>query len=184
MLITETPIPDLKVITPRIFEDKRGYFFESYNKKKYQEAGIDIPFVQDNQSRSVYGVIRGLHFQMNPKAQTKLVRVLEGKIYDVAVDIRMGSPTYGKWYGIELSAENKKLLLIPKGFAHGFSVLGDNATVMYKCDEFYAPDVDSGIRFDSKILNINWLVPSDKIIVSEKDLELPDFSSMNNNFTY
>ena len=134
MKVTETGFPGLKIIEPGIFADPRGYFFESYNYEKYGKAGIGNHFVQDNQSKSQFGVIRGLHYQNNPFAQTKLIRVLQGKIYDVAVDLRINSPNYGKWYGMELSDENKFQLLIPKGFAHGFSVLTESAIAFYKCD--------------------------------------------------
>lgn len=180
----ETSIKDLYILEPRVFEDDRGYFFEAYNKQVLSELQIELPFVQDNQSKSDYGVVRGLHYQLNPNAQTKLVRVLEGKIFDIAVDVRKGSPTFGKWVGIELSAENKKQFLIPKGFAHGFSVLSETATVFYKCDEFYSPGNDAGIRFDDPILNIDWQIPSDKVILSDKDSNLPSFDSSKNNFTY
>jgi dTDP-4-dehydrorhamnose 3,5-epimerase len=138
--------------------------------------------VQDNQSKSSYGVIRGLHFQCNPKAQTKLVRVLEGKIFDVAVDCRKNSPTFGKWFGIELSAENKKQLLVPKGFAHGFSVLSDTAIVFYKCDSFYAPEADGGILYNDPALNIDWRISKEEVILSEKDSKLPVLSQSKINF--
>ncbi|MBN1599698.1 MAG: dTDP-4-dehydrorhamnose 3,5-epimerase [Bacteroidales bacterium] len=184
MKITKTPIKDLYVLEPRIFEDPRGYFFESYNKAKLAKSGINYNFIQDNQSRSVYGVIRGLHYQLEPKAQTKLVRVIQGKIYDVAVDVRKGSPTYGKWYGLELSEENKKQLIVPKGFAHGFSVLTETAIVMYKCDELYAPETDAGIICNDPELGIDWGIPEEKIIISEKDSKLPGIRNAKNNFKY
>jgi dTDP-4-dehydrorhamnose 3,5-epimerase len=184
MIITKTSINDLLIIEPQVFEDSRGYFFEGFNKQKLEEKGIIIDFVQDNQSKSGYGVIRGLHFQSNPKAQTKLVRVTEGSIYDVAVDCRKGSPSFGKWFGIELSAENKKQLLVPKGFAHGFSVLSETAVVFYKCDEYYSPENDGGIAFDDPSLNINWQIPTEKIIQSEKDQELPLLKDVELNFEY
>ena len=184
MTILETPIHDLFVLVPKIFEDSGGYFYESYNHSKMTEAGLEFNFVQDNQSKSNYGVVRGLHYQVNPKAQTKLVRVLEGRIYDVAVDVRKGSPTFGNWFGVELSAENKKQLLIPRGFAHGFSVLSETAVVMYKCDELYAPQFDSGIRFDDPELGIDWGIPADKIIISEKDSKLLTFKEAENNFSF
>lgn len=179
-----TDIPGLLVFEPKIFEDSRGYFFESYNEKTFQQQGVNIDFIQDNQSSSSYGVIRGLHYQLNPHAQSKLIRVLQGRILDVAVDIRKGSPTYGKHFDIELSAENKKQLLIPKGFAHGFSVLSEKAEVLYKCDAFYHKESEGGIRFDDPILNINWRVPADKAIVSEKDLVLPFLADSQSNFTF
>ncbi len=184
MITVDTPIRDLFIIDSRVFEDDRGYFFEAYNKQKFEEFKITIDFVQDNQSKSSYGVIRGLHYQLNPKSQTKLVRVLDGTIYDIAVDIRKNSPTYGKWFGIELSSENKRQLLIPKGFAHGFSVLSDTATVLYKCDEFYAPDTEAGIIYNDPKLNIDWNIPQEKAILSKKDLALPELSAANNNFHY
>jgi dTDP-4-dehydrorhamnose 3,5-epimerase len=182
MKIVETPIKGLVIIEPKVFEDPRGYFFESYSAAVLEKSGISIRFVQDNQSKSSFGVIRGLHYQLQPKAQTKLLRVMEGKIFDVAVDVRKGSPTFGKWFGIELSADNKKQLLIPKGFAHGFSVLSETAVVFYKCDEFYAPETDAGILYNDADLNIDWQIPSDKVLVSEKDSKLPSFKNAKNNF--
>lgn len=182
MNIVETPLKDLFIIEPKVIEDSRGYFFEAYNKERLKKYGIDIEFVQDNQSKSGYGVVRGLHFQKNPKPQTKLVRVLEGSVFDVAVDCRKSSPTFGKWYGLELSSENKKQLLIPKGFAHGFSVLSKIAIVFYKCDEFYSPEHDSGIFYKDSGLNINWQVPDKDIIVSDKDSKQPFFKDAELNF--
>lgn len=173
MIVNTTKIPGLLVIEPSIFKDQRGYFFESYNEAKFYDAGIKNSFVQDNQSQSSYGVIRGLHMQETPFAQTKLLRVLQGSIFDVAVDFRLGSNTYGQWFGIEISAENNLQMLIPKGCYHGFSVLSDSATVFYKCDEVYHPESEIGIRFDDPDLNINWRIPPDKISISEKDKNLP-----------
>jgi dTDP-4-dehydrorhamnose 3,5-epimerase len=184
MSFSETGIPGLLIFEPRIFSDSRGYFFESYNERLFEKEGISIRFVQDNQSSSCYGVIRGLHYQLNPYAQTKLVRVLSGSILDVAVDMRKGSPTFGKHFDIELSAENKKQLLIPKGFAHGFSVLSETAEVSYKCDGFYHKESEGGIHFNDPSLNINWQIPVDKAIVSEKDLVLPLLSACENNFIF
>ena len=184
MNIIETDIRDLLIIEPRVFEDPRGYFFEGYNAAALEKAGIHYQFIQDNQSKSVYGVIRGLHYQLNPKAQTKLVRVLQGRIYDVAVDVRQGSPTFGNWFGLELSEENKKQLLIPKGFAHGFSVLSETAVVLYKCDEIYSPGHDAGILYSDEKLGIDWGIPADKRILSEKDRVLPTFSESTNNFSF
>lgn len=184
MNIIKTPLTGLFIIEPIVFKDQRGYFFESYNMAKLKSLGIDLQFVQDNQSKSSYGVIRGLHFQMAPKAQSKLVRVLCGKVYDVAVDMRKGSPTYGKWFGLELSEENKKQLLIPKGFAHGFSVLSETAVVFYKCDELYAPECDSGILYNDPDLAIDWQIPTSKVIVSGKDGNLQSFKTTKNNFTF
>ncbi|MFH0759133.1 MAG: dTDP-4-dehydrorhamnose 3,5-epimerase [Bacteroidota bacterium] len=175
MKTRDTGIGGLTVIEPLVFKDQRGYFFESYHKKKLEQYGISHTFVQDNQSRSIRGVIRGLHYQNEPHAQTKLVSVTEGMIFDVAVDIRKGSPTFGKWYGIELSADNHLQLLIPKGFAHGFSVLSPHATIFYKCDTYYHPASDAGIRFDDPDLQIDWKVDAASAIISEKDRGLPCF---------
>lgn len=184
MPLITTEIPDLLIFEPKIFTDSRGYFFESYNEKIFEEQGINIRFVQDNQSSSSYGVIRGLHYQLNPYAQTKLIRVLSGRILDVAVDMRKGSPTFGKHFDLELSAENKKQLLVPKGFAHGFSVLSDTAEVLYKCDEFYNKNSEGGIRFDDPALNINWQIPADKAIISDKDKILPVLADCKTNFSF
>jgi len=184
MPFTKTHIPDLLVFEPRVFEDSRGYFFESYNANTFSAEGIDIKFVQDNQAKSCYGVIRGLHYQQDPFAQTKLVRVLSGAILDVAVDIRKGSPTYGQVYAIELSADNKKQLLVPKGFAHGYSVISEAAEVMYKCDAFYNKQTEGGIAYNDPKLNIDWQVPADKAIISEKDLVYPGIDDCVNNFVF
>ena len=177
-------IEGLIVVEPTVFEDSRGYFYEAYNQTLFEQNGISTRFVQDNQSKSSYGVIRGLHYQMNPAAQAKLVRVLEGRIFDVAVDIRKGSPSYGKHFGIELSSQNKKQLYIPEGFAHGFSVLSENAIVLYKCNAFYNKASEGGIRFDDSVLSIDWQVELSKATVSEKDLMLPSFKESINNFEY
>ncbi len=179
-----TEIPGLQVIQPLVFEDSRGHFFESYNAQKFADIGLDLVFVQDNQSESAYGVIRGLHYQLPPYAQAKLVRVLQGAILDVALDIRKGSPTFGKHYAIELSAKNKKQLFIPKGFAHGFSVLSEKAVVMYKCDAFYNKESDAGILFNDPALGIDWKLPADRVIVSDKDKQLPTFANCRNTFTF
>src|SRR6476620_538492 len=179
-----TDIPGLVVFEPKVFEDSRGYFFEAYNESLFLDQGISFRFIQDNQSFSRYGVIRGLHYQMEPLAQAKLVRVLEGKILDVAVDIRKGSPFFGKHVAIELSAENKKQLLLPPGFAHGFSVLSETATVLYKCDNFYSRENEAGIRFDDPSIGINWQVPVEKAIISDKDKQLPLFAGCRNNFQF
>jgi dTDP-4-dehydrorhamnose 3,5-epimerase len=172
------------VFEPKVFEDARGYFFESYNENVFLAEGVQIKFVQDNQAKSSYGVVRGLHFQLAPHAQTKLIRALSGTILDVAVDIRIGSPTYGQVYAVELSAENKKQLLVPKGFAHGYSVLSDTAEVMYKCDEFYSKPNEGGLLYNDPKLNIDWKVPADKAIVAEKDLALPGIDRHTNNFLF
>ena len=179
-----TDIPGLLVFEPKVFADSRGYFFESYNEKIFEQQGIAFRFVQDNQSSSSYGVIRGLHYQLNPHAQTKLVRVLSGRILDAAVDVRNGSPTYGRAFTIELSAENKKQLFVPKGFAHGFSVLSERAEVLYKCDGFYNKESEGGFRFDDPALNIDWQIPHDKAIISDKDQVLPFLESVKTNFTF
>jgi dTDP-4-dehydrorhamnose 3,5-epimerase len=182
MTLTETGLEGLLIIEPRIFEDDRGYFMETYNAGVFQKNGIQTNWLQDNQSRSVYGVIRGLHYQLNPKAQTKLVRVLEGKILDVALDLRKDSKTFGQWFSTELSAENKKQLLVPGGFAHGFSVLSKNATVFYKCDHLYAPEFERGIDIFDEHLNIDWKIDREDAIVSEKDLKNPSIENATYNF--
>ena len=184
MEIIETGIRDLKLLKPRVFEDTRGYFFESYNKKILEDSGINLTFVQDNQSRSSFGVIRGLHYQLEPKAQTKLVRVLEGSIWDVAVDLREGSPTYMEWRGAELSAGNHLQLLVPKGFAHGFSVLTETAIVSYKCDELYSPDHEAGIRFDDQDIGLDWKIDASDRILSDRDLQMPNAKEAKKNFIY
>nr|WP_315149704.1 dTDP-4-dehydrorhamnose 3,5-epimerase [uncultured Flavobacterium sp.] len=182
MNIEPTFIKDLVVLTPAVFEDERGYFFEAYNKSKCLQFGIAVDFVQDNQSFSKRGTLRGLHYQNPPYAQTKLVRVLQGEIMDVAVDLRKDSPTYGQYFGVVLSAENKKQLLVPQGFAHGFSVLSETAVVLYKCDQFYNKDSEGGIRYDDTSLHIDWGMDLATAIVSEKDLILPDFDNCNFQF--
>lgn len=180
----KTEFAGLLIFEPTVYEDSRGYFFESYNEKTFLKENIDLRFVQDNQSRSSYGVIRGLHYQLNPDAQTKLVRVLSGTVLDVAVDIREKSPTFSKAFSIELSAENKKQLLIPPGFAHGFSVLSERAEILYKCDKFYNKESETGIRYNDPLLNINWRIPLEKIIVSEKDQQLPLLAQSKSNFVF
>jgi len=184
MTFTACELPGLIVCEPAVFGDNRGCFFEAYNQALFQKNGIVNNFVQDNQSHSSYGVIRGLHYQLNPFAQAKLVRVLEGVILDVAVDIRKGSPTYRKHFSIELSAENKRQLFIPAGFAHGFSVLSETASVLYKCDQFYSKQSEGGIRFDDPELNIDWKIDLKQAIVSPKDIELPLFKDSITNFQY
>lgn len=182
MNLEPTHIKDLVVLTPAVFEDDRGYFFEAYNKRKLSDLGIQIDFVQDNQSFSKKGTLRGLHYQNPPFAQTKLVRVLQGEIMDVAVDLRKGSPTYGKHFSLVLSSENKKQLLVPQGFAHGFSVLSETAVVSYKCDQYYNKQSEGGIRFDDASLNIDWGMEVANAIVSDKDLVLPTFENCNSQF--
>ena len=184
MPFVETPIPGLVVFEPKIFEDNRGYFFESYNQKTFQEADIQVNFVQDNQSKSNRGVLRGLHFQIEPFAQAKLIRVLRGKILDVAVDVRKGSPTYMQHFKVILSEENKKHLFVPRGFAHGFVVLENETEVFYKCDNFYSKEHDAGIRFDDPELNIDWELQGIDFELSEKDQQLPYFKGAEIPFSY
>jgi dTDP-4-dehydrorhamnose 3,5-epimerase len=180
----KTGFPGLLVFAPRIFDDARGYFFESYNEKLFNDEGIKISFVQDNQAFSSYGVIRGLHFQQDPHAQTKLIRVLQGSIIDVVVDVRKNSKTFGKAYSIELSAENKKQLFIPKGFAHGYSVISEKAEVFYKCDAFYEKASEGGISWNDPALQIDWQIPNGKEIISPKDAVLPRLADSHLNFNY
>ena len=182
MPFIETGIQGLRVFEPMVFEDSRGYFFESYNERVFVQQGITNRFVQDNQSRSTYGVIRGLHYQLAPFAQSKLVRVLHGKILDVAVDIRKGSPTFAKVFTIELSAENKKQVYVPQGFAHGFAVLSEVAEVFYKCDTLYNKESEAGILYNDPTLKIDWKIPPDKAIISEKDMKNPLLADSKNNF--
>lgn len=184
MPFKETGFPGLLIFEPKVFEDSRGYFFESYNENICRAEGVDIRFVQDNQAMSSYGVVRGLHYQLAPHAQTKFIRVLSGNILDVVVDIRKGSPTYGKSFIIELSAENKLQLLIPKGFAHGYSVISPRAEVFYKCDTFYNKESEGGILLSDPVLNIDWKIPVDKRIISDKDLLYPGIEGCINNFEF
>lgn len=179
-----TEFPGLVVFEPTVYGDERGFFFEAYNLQTFTTAGIDKVFVQDNQARSSYGVVRGLHFQQNPHAQTKLIRCLEGVILDVVVDLRKGSPTYGKSFSIELSAENKRQLLVPQGFAHGYSVLSEISEVLYKCDNLYNKASESGIAYNDPALNIDWKVPAAQMIISEKDSILPGFTACVHSFVY
>jgi len=183
MQTIETGLPGLIIIKPKVFEDNRGYFFESFNQKRYANQALEHDFVQDNESLSTFGIIRGLHYQLAPYAQTKLMRVIYGKVYDVAVDLRENSPTFGQWYGKELSSENKEQLLIPRGFAHGFSVLSDKAIVFYKCDNFYQPESERGINYKDPGLNIDWKVDPGQAVVSAKDKVLPDFKEAEMNFS-
>lgn len=185
MPIISTEFEGLFIFEPKVFQDDRGYFFESFNNKVFNEfLGREITFVQDNQSKSTYGVLRGLHYQLEPMAQAKLVRVLSGEVLDVVVDIRKNSPTYGKNFSIVLSAEKKNQLFIPRGFAHGFIVLSPTAEFFYKCDNFYSPKDESAILFSDKELNIDWKVPFDKIIVAKKDADALPFALAKNNFIY
>jgi len=182
MEIIKTPIADLVILKPRVFEDARGFFCETYNQKTYHEAGIDLQFCQDNQSKSSYGVIRGLHYQLNPQSQSKLVSVVQGAVWDVAVDLRASSPTFGQWYGVELTEENHLQFLIPQGFAHGFSVISETAVFSYKCDNFYSPTLERGIMYNDSKLAIDWKIPADKAIISPKDLKHPLFKDAEMNF--
>lgn len=184
MKVTTTAFPGLLILEPRVFEDSRGYFYESYNRQTFEQSGVTANFVQDNQSRSWFGVLRGLHFQQEPYAQAKLVRVLQGKVLDVVVDLRKGSPAYGKWHGEILSAENRKQMFIPRGFAHGFIVLSPFADFFYKCDNFYSKEHDGGIRFDDPEININWQLESEKLVISEKDSKLPYLRDSVSNFHF
>ena len=184
MQISNTDFPGLVIIEPKIFGDERGYFYESYNEKAMFDAGIKTVFRQDNQSFSKYGVIRGLHFQLEPYSQTKLVRVVEGAIFDVALDLRKSSPTYGKWFGVELSAENKKQLYIPHGFAHGFSVLSPQTTIIYKCDNFYSRQFEGGVLYNDPALGIDWKIDTANATVSDKDKDLPTIDKVQTNFVY
>ena len=180
MKVTKTNIDGVVIIEPEIFEDKRGYFFESFNELEFINKVGFVDFVQDNESKSSYGVMRGLHFQKPPHTQAKLVRCVKGSVLDVAVDLREGSPTYGEHVAVELTENNHKQLFIPKGFAHGFVVLSDTAVFQYKCDDFYHPELDGGINILDKSLNIDWRIPLDEAILSEKDTKHPllkDFKS-------
>ncbi len=168
MKLTLTPIKDLVVIEPKVFGDDRGYFYEAYNKNTFHELGLDYDFVQDNQSFSRKGVLRGLHFQKQ-FPQAKLVRVIEGEVFDVAVDLRKNSPTFGKWYGVTLSGENKKMFMIPRGFAHGFLVLSETAVFSYKCDDFYHPNDEGGIIYNDPDIGIEWPEVDCELVLSEKD---------------
>ncbi|MDR0828697.1 MAG: dTDP-4-dehydrorhamnose 3,5-epimerase [Prevotellaceae bacterium] len=169
MEIIKTPIADLLIIKPDVFFDERGYFSESYNKEKYFAQGICQNFLQDNMSKSSYGTLRGLHFQQGEYAQAKLVSAVVGKVWDIAVDLRPNSPTFGQWHGVELSDENHLQFLIPRGFAHGFSVLSETAIFTYKCDNLYNKQSEGGIIYNDETLNIDWKIPAEKMIISEKD---------------
>lgn len=182
MNIIQTPIEGLLVIEPRVFKDARGYFIETYNEQRYREAGIDAVFVQDNQSCSSYGVVRGLHFQLPPYSQAKLVTCTLGRVLDVAVDLRKDSKTYGRWFATELSEDNHRQFFIPRGFAHGFSVLSEKAVFAYKCDNLYHPEAEGGLLLSDPTLNIDWQVPADKRIISEKDTKHPLFSEFSSPF--
>lgn len=205
MIVTDTIIPGVFIIEPKVFEDARGYFFESFSQRDFDDKiskkvlsacsdGINNPgypgqngsivFVQDNESRSKYGVLRGLHFQKPPYAQSKLVRCVIGKVLDVAVDIRVGSPTYGKYVSVELSAENHRSLFLPRGMAHGFAVLSDDVLFQYKCDQFYSPQSEGAIAWNDNDLNIDWMLPSSQVILSEKDSCHPLLNRFESPFKY
>ena len=182
MNVIKTEIDRVVIIEPRIFEDSRGYFFESFSQREFSSKVDPIVFVQDNESKSSYGVMRGLHFQRPPFAQSKLVRCVKGAVLDVAVDIRKGSPTYGQHVAVELTEENHRQFFIPKGFAHGFAVLSDSAVFQYKCDEFYHPEADGGINIHDESLEIDWLIPTDKAILSDKDTKQPFLQDVDSPF--
>lgn len=169
MNVFETEIPEVIIIEPKVFEDQRGYFFESFNEMLFHEKGYNTNFIQDNEAKSKYGVLRGLHYQLPPFAQSKLVRVIKGEVLDVAVDIRVESPTFKKWISVILSEENKRQLFVPRGFAHGYVVLSEEAIFSYKVDNKYAPEFERGIKFDDLELNINWNINRNQITISEKD---------------
>lgn len=175
MPFLETPIPDLIVFEPKVWKDDRGYFYESYNLKTFIDGGITTTFIQDNQARSTFGVLRGLHYQIAPYAQAKLVRVIEGEVLDVAVDLRENSPTYGQWFSIRLSAENHKQLFVPRGFAHGYVVLSETCIFTYKVDNYYSKASEGGVVYNDPALNVDWEIDLDKVVLSEKDLVLPKF---------
>ena len=182
MQIFKTPIEGLLVIEPKVFHDARGYFVETYNEQRYREVGVDAVFVQDNKSSSTYGVVRGLHFQRPPYTQAKLVSCAEGRVLDVAVDLRKDSPTYGQHFAVELDADSQRQFYIPRGFAHGFSVLSERAVFTYKCDNFYHPEADGGILLTDTALGIDWRVPADQMILSEKDKKHPTLNELDNPF--
>lgn len=179
MNIIETEIQGVYIIEPKVFGDSRGYFFESYSRREFEAKVGPVEFVQDNESKSCYGVVRGLHFQRPPHAQAKLVRVVKGKVLDVAVDLRKDSPTYGRHVSVELSEDNHRQVFIPKGFAHGFSVLSEEAVFQYKCDDYYAPETECAIAWNDPELNIDWRIPADQVVLSEKDKRHPELKDLN-----
>jgi dTDP-4-dehydrorhamnose 3,5-epimerase len=184
MQVIQTKIPDLLIIEPDVFSDERGYFFESYSQQKYSKFGIESVFIQDNVSSSTYGVVRGLHYQLEPHSQAKLIQVLKGKVLDVAVDLRKGSPTYGQSLSIVISEENRRQFFVPQGFAHGFSVLSNEVLFSYKCDNYYNKEAERGISFNDQTLGIDWHLPENEMIVSAKDLILPSLEEADHNFVY
>ena len=184
MKVIKTEFEGVVIIEPKIFRDARGYFFESFSQKEFEKKVRKIAFVQDNESMSSYGVMRGLHFQLPPFTQSKLVRCVKGKVLDVAVDIRKGSPTFGKHVSVELSEDNHRQFFVPRGFAHGFAVLSETAVFQYKCDYFYAPQSDGGISILDDSLGIDWKLPTDKVILSEKDTKHPLLKDFDSPFEY
>ena len=184
MNVIKTEIPGVLIIEPRVFNDARGYFFESYSQRVFNEEVAPVAFVQDNESKSSYGVLRGLHFQKPPYAQSKLVRVIRGRVLDVAVDIRVGSPTYGKWVSCELTEDNHRQFFIPQGFAHGFSVLSETALFQYKCDNFYHPESEGAIIWNDPQLNIDWQLPEKDILLSDKDRLNPLLANFQSPFVF
>ncbi len=180
MKISNTPLKDCYILEPTVFEDERGYFYEKFNEKRFEElTGVNGHFVQDNISKSSYGVLRGLHLQKGDHAQAKLVSCLEGCVWDVAVDLRPDSPSFGKWYGVELTGENKRQFYVPRGFGHGFSVLSETAVFAYKCDNFYNKESEGGVLWNDAQLNIDWKLPAEAVILSDKDRNQPPFSERN-----
>ena len=182
MNVIHTGIEGLVIIEPKLFEDQRGYFFESFSERDFVEKVAPVTFVQDNESRSSYGVLRGLHFQKPPHDQAKLVRVISGRVLDVAVDLRKGSPTYGRYEAVELSGENHRQLFIPRGFAHGFCVLSEEAVFQYKCDNYYAPHSEGALRWDDQDLSIDWQIPAEDVILSDKDRNHPAMKELEDVF--
>lgn len=184
MEVIKTAIDGLVIIEPRVFKDARGYFFESFSQREFEEKVRPVNFVQDNESMSAYGVMRGLHFQRPPFTQSKLVRCVKGKVLDVAVDIRKGSPTYGQHVAVELSEDNHRQFFVPRGFAHGFAVLSETAVFQYKCDNFYAPEADGGISIKDESLGIDWQIPIEQAVLSEKDINHPSIKDFDSPFHY
>lgn len=182
MNVIKTDIDGVCVIEPRVFNDARGYFFESFSQRDFEKEVRTIHFVQDNESKSSYGVVRGLHFQRPPYSQSKLVRVIQGAVLDVAVDIRKGSPTYGKWVSCLMTGDNHRQFFVPRGFAHGFSVLSEEAVFQYKCDNFYHPEAEGAVAWNDPALGIDWQIPADKVILSEKDQHHPLLQDLDNPF--
>ena len=182
MNIIKTKIEGLLIVEPRVFKDERGYFFENYQIERYKSLGINADFIQDNEAYSTYGVVRGLHYQLGEFSQAKLVRVVKGRVLDVAVDLRKKSPTYGQWEGVELTEDNKRQFFVPRGFAHGYSVLSETAIFSYKCDNIYSPESERGLNLNDSKLNIDWGIPIDKQIISSKDVILPNFDKAEMNF--